>query len=505
MTMRTVTIDITLEQPAVFSLQSGSAGAHRGLDYIPGSTLLGHAAGTLYTQLSTDDAWTLFHSGRVRFGDGLPVCAAATAWPVPLSWHAIKGDAPLRDGRFLDDALFDPSFVTAQQDSQPRQVRGGYVTESGDFVLPPRVQTLKTTIDPATGRAAEGQLFGYEAIAAGQRFRAVLSRDADVHDDLWKRLTEVMQGSARLGRSRSAQFGRVVMQAEELGEDTPRSTPPSEELTLWLLSDLALDRAGQPCLAPEPSLLGLPAGSEWLADSSFLRPRRYSPYNAYRRHYDTERQLISRGSVLRYRLSTPLDSATVRMLESGVGQHIEAGLGRVAVNPRLLSTSPPQFAAHAVASPSRETRKAPASSPLSPFARALAARHARLHGDGMEAAARDLHRRYGAIVKQARAYDAFSEPPGRSQWGRLKQLASDHRHESADLLHALFNQENGAIRARAKTGWEVRYGTDPGERLADWMQAALQDAQGDLSELIGQLATVVLHEQTPDQVTGEPA
>lgn len=65
-------MDVFLEQPLIVTQQAASAGAQLSLDYLPGSLLLGLAASRLYAELSEDDAWTLFHSGMVRFGDGLP-------------------------------------------------------------------------------------------------------------------------------------------------------------------------------------------------------------------------------------------------------------------------------------------------------------------------------------------------------------------------------------------------------------------------------------------------
>ena len=109
-------------------------------------------------------------------------------------------------------------------------------------------------------------------------------------------------GKAHLGRSRSAQFGAVDIEQQDLVQTNQVKIPAQPLLTLWLTSDMQLQNNGQPTLIPEPQVLGLPEGTKWITESSFLRTRRYSMYNAYRRHYDKERQVISRGSVLRYQL-----------------------------------------------------------------------------------------------------------------------------------------------------------------------------------------------------------
>lgn len=492
--MPIATLDITLLQPVVISSQSGSAGSHQGLDFIPGATLLGHAAANLYAGLSADDAWTVFHSGKIRFGDALPLVADELALPMPLSWHIVKGDAATADGRLPPGAVFDPALAAAPGNRQPAQLRSGYVTASGRLVLPARLKSAKTAIDASTGRAAESQLFGYEALAPGQAFRAVLSADDAVPQALWQKLVEAVSGRARLGRSRSAQYGEVQIRC------TPSSAsaaPPSagSRLTLWLLSDLALESAGQPCLLPDPGLLGLPPGSRWLPEESFLRQRRYSPYNAYRRHYDCERQVISRGSVLRYELAEALDEASLQGLTLGLGAHLESGLGQVVVNPDALAQAHPRFQ-EAGTVQQASTRPPAAQVKPTAFISALRARHQRNHGGSAEDDARTLHKRYRDLIGQALRFDPFAQPPGRSQWGRMKQLASDLRQDPAALFKALFDDASGAARPRKNTGWEVRYGVAEGDTLSAWLRDELDSRQVALPALLGHLAALELHADT---------
>ena len=88
---------LTLLDDCVFSARNATEGGHHSLSRIPGQTLLGAAAARLYGTFIErgDDAYTAFHSGRVRFLDGLPSDADAIAYPVPLAWHRPKsgGDA----------------------------------------------------------------------------------------------------------------------------------------------------------------------------------------------------------------------------------------------------------------------------------------------------------------------------------------------------------------------------------------------------------------------------
>lgn len=497
--MPIINVDIHLQQPAIISLHPATAGTHQGLDFIPGATLLGHAASRLYAQLDEASAWLLFHSGKVRFGDALPLGGnGQTSLPMPLSWHVDKGKPATKEGRLIPDHVYDPSMAAPAPAAQPAALRSGHVTVCGQRISVQRLQTLKTAIDARRGMAADGQLFGYEAMAADQHFRATVQADADVPESLWQQLLQALSGNARLGRSRSAQFGLARLQT---GPASASATPPctGQQLTLLLLSDLALEYLGQPCLEPLPQLLGLPEGSHWLPTASFLRQRRYSPFNGWRRHYDPERQVISRGSVLRFELPRCLDQAERLRLADGLGLYQESGLGQILVNPALLANASPSFEATATTAAIKEAPVAV--QPDSTLARVLAARAKARDPDRIRQIASQLMAAYDQRLQDAKAFNPLAMPPGRSQWGRLKQLASDHRHDARKLSHALFDPENGVLRDRS--GWNLRFGTGPDDTLHNWLAQELQKAGNDLPELVGHLAVQGLAHSTKQHASGE--
>lgn len=505
--MQQAIFDIELKQPLIISQQAASAGAHQSLDYLPGSTLLGLVAARLYARLSSDDAWLVFHSGHVRFGDALPVHAKHVGFPVPLCWHSYKGESAKKDGKFLAEKLFDPALKQGDETRQPVQVRSGYVTHSGDEIQPKRQQTLKTAIDRETGMAAESQLFGYEALDSGQHFRFTLSADACVEAALWQRIQDALKGVAQLGRSRSAQFGQVLITACAQKSTPIETARASDTLTLWLISDLALEEQGQPCLIPHPHLLGLPEGSRWLSESSFLRSRRYSPYNAFRRHYDSERQVITRGSVLRYALPRALTADELHPLEHGIGLHIESGLGQVLVNSALLQDGTPRFtAAKTSVSVSKVKTK-----PDAPSSRLISVLHSRL-GTRLSATAveKDAKIIFSGLcqrVSEARRYAACAqgvpiEAPNRSQWGLLKQFASDYRNQPNELWEKLTHPVDGVLRPRS--GWNLRYSYTQDAELGIWLKNELEAhrKRSDFSALIGQLAVFGLQQAWLDCCAG---
>lgn len=509
---------ITLEQDVILGATGASTGNLDTLDYLPGSVFLGVAASRLYASLSDTEAWQLFHSGAIRFNDALPLASGEATWPMPLNWHHYKGEAfKLTDATASHDTLdatrlFDPVLGKdqVQQERQPKQLRKDYVSASGAYYKSGKHLRMKTALDADTGRAAEGQLFGYQSLNAGQSFYLVLEASAE-HEALLDRVAACLSGGMRLGRSRSAQYGRAFCELQQSPAAVMPTSAHSDDhaLTLWLLSDLALvDGAGQPTVQPLPERLGLPEGSEWLSDRSFLRTRRYSPYNAYRRSYDEERQVICRGSVLRYRLTETLSEAQCVALQQGVGLHQSAGLGRIAVNPKMLSRAIPVFAdASPTVLTSTTSRSESAAAAIPEATRLIKVLEQRTSGSGPAEAAETAQKLFKTLsdaVQQARIWQGVAahqpiQAPNRSQWGRIKELASQHRRDPDALRRKLYSGAQAVIRGRS--GWELEIG--PGETLEARITPLLQETSDHiLPDAIGQLAALGLTQHWERTIQG---
>jgi len=332
--MKHVTLKITLQDAVVLSEREATGSGHRTLRHVPGSVLLGVAASRLYRRLSTEDAFLAFHSGRVRFVSGMPSGdGRAPAWPMPICLH--------RDKLGQKSDTYNACFGLPSDDRQRVAVRDGFIEATADGKAikrsPHTLRVTKTAIDASTGSAADSQLFSYECLAAGQRFLAAVEADDDVPPELFDAIIAALIGEVRLGRSRSAEFGRATIERvvtagleAPAGRDAP--APFVDEGTVWLLSDLAaLDAFGQPTVQPTAADLGLPGQIDWT--HSFVRTRRYSPWNAHRGGYDAEKLLLQAGSVLW------ITAAEGRLCsgQHSLGRHTEAGLGRVWVAAPLLS------------------------------------------------------------------------------------------------------------------------------------------------------------------------
>ncbi|KAA0874790.1 type III-B CRISPR module-associated Cmr3 family protein [Nitrincola tapanii] len=521
----TQTFKVTLLQDLILSARAATEGGHEGLDYIPGANFLGAVAGKLYPSLNDDEAFALFHSGSIRFGDALPLTGdMKPCWPVPLSLHAYKGESYKEphgvNSRFRSGVLFDPALQTAAANNrQPKQVRKGYCSAAGDLIEPLSQLHVKTALNAETNRAAEGQLFSYQSLCAGQEYYLVLQAESD-YPELFQQVCECLLGELRLGRSRSAQFGKVKLEILDLKQSRPESAAGhSEELTLWLLSDLALlDPQGQPTLIPDAHSLGLPEGTEWLVEKSYLRSRRYSTFNGYRRSYDTERQVISRGSVLRYRLAKTLESEELQRLQQ-IGLYQEQGLGAVAVNPTLLKQSEPAFAP---SSPVEHLPKAQKIQlPTGNAPELIRALQRRMQGSAdserFTRVAEAIFTRLLDMIVSARSWagllpgELLQDAPGRSQWGNIRALANDNRDRPQQFDEAF----NRLLDERSAWKFEV----SPNRKFSSCLKRAVHEScdeysipQEQRSEVLARVAVLAGSEQwqqalegrLPSEIQGEP-
>lgn len=468
---------LTLEEDAVFSERAATIGGHRSLDYIPGSALLGAAASQLYSQLSTNDAFTLFHSGQVRFSNGLPLGAAeTTAWPIPLCWHQVKGEQIYTEHNSTKQFIAKNIWLGAElpDNKQPQQLRNGYVTNSGACLQPRDDMRLrmKTSIDFNTGRARTGMLFGYEAISAGQRFRSQITADASVDSKLITKLRKVFTNPIYLGRSRSAEYGRVTVTVRDWAPK-PLKTHTSKHITLWLLSDLAaLDDKGQPTFAPKPEWLGLPPG-QLLLDRTFLRTRRYSTWNAHRASPDLERQVIGQGSVLTFELTEPCPQQTLAQLAAGIGAHQEVGLGQVDPNPFWLHNQD-QHPYFETASAVTEHKKPTPSVHKSALVKWLEGeQYTQQTRSDITTQVRELISDYRACLRSARILKGLADDveigPSASQWGNVLAKAKEAR-DSRGLGAGLFEGNSCACK-ETMSGWQDEYWTPQGlEKFSDWIR-----------------------------------
>jgi len=461
------TYRLTLRSDVALTAQSATIGEHRTLRHVPGAQLLGAAAKALYAKLDPDDAFTLFHSGKVRFGDARPTGPdGAPTLPMPAAWHFAKGGEETTLWNLARAERED--VTTGGEKRQPKQLREGFVTAALVEVKPRTRFALKTAVD-SDGRARDGFLFGVEALVAGQTFVGRVSVDDGVTTELWSKLERALTGAIRIGRSRSAEFGDVRL---EWLPDAPVDWTPTDAaapgVALFLCaSDVALRDAntGAPTLEPDPKAFDLEG---WTFDParSFLRYRSYSPFNGFRKRPDTERQVLTAGSVIAFapQGEAALDDQKVRSaLARGVGEHRQEGLGEVVFEPALLAAARDIAL---TAEPKREKEQADKpqaaalKDPLAEWAEA-SAKAARRDDDAWDFA----HDSVGRFAE-------YGLP--RSQWGEVRRIACGQRDFLA-LRAALLRFVNDGVRALDRAWGRSQKGKRAGEALLDFIDDAAKD------------------------------
>lgn len=461
--MPSLFLELACETDVAISERSATLGGYQPLDYVPGSQLLGAAARLLYDTLPPEASFRIFHAGAVRFGNALPVSRAGEpAYPIPLSFHHEKGCSWEEGGRAIAERLANRSRASATTQAEREQIRSGYLDRFGFVAKPDLRSTLRTAVHES-GRAREGFLYGIGGIPGGTRLLARV--DADDSADL-ERLRGALAGrTLLLGRSRQAEMGRVACrETTPFSEPRGQSAPPEDEAVFWCLSDLALrnPETGQPEFEPFPEAFGLPAGFELDLERSFLRPRRYSPFNGKRRRPDLERQVIIAGSVIFFagRGAARCDPQQIRRrVERGVGEYRQDGLGRVAFAPVLLAAERPVFEEGGGATRAAEPHVAEPTGPLRDWLRVRneeIGAEEKAWKNGYELAKAFVALRHASAIHVA-------------QWGEIRRLARVHGERAGAEIDRFIRD---GVR---KLAWakEVRRG----ESLADWLIRELAEVR----------------------------
>lgn len=343
----------TLTTDVVLNVKSATEGNNQTLDFIPGNNFLGIVAGQLYPKVEQMTAWTLFHSGKVRFGDAHPLSGDRRSVRVPAAMYQPK----------LDKSECYISFKTDSgkadiRKKQLKQCRVGFYTFAdgkGKLVATDKQFAIKSAYDRTARRSKDEAMYGYESLAAGQAFAFDVEVDDDCDSALMELITKALCGQRRLGRSRSAQYGLV--QIAEARFEEARSQAATGEVTVYADSRLIfLDHDdNMPTFQPTAADLGLPDGARIDWSKSQVRTFQYAPWNFKRQAYDVDRCGIEKGSVF------VVDCPTGCPSESRyVGAYRNEGFGKVIYNPDFLRAEADgkakyQLAAKEAAAPTTNT------------------------------------------------------------------------------------------------------------------------------------------------------
>lgn len=334
--METLYFKCTLLTDVIINSKAASEGDQKTLDFIPGNNFLGIAASSLYEK--DVDSLSVFHSGKVRFGDAHPGLNETRSLRMPASFYFPKG-AELTDGVYIHH-FYDKNSDKLGINNGPQQLkqcRTGFYMFNEDIatkIETPMSFSIKSKYNPETRASEKGKMFGYQSLNAGGVY--YFSIESDMDSETNKKIAESLKGNRRLGRSRSAQYGLVEIKTSTFTEVQSQNKPlvigKKNHIAVYADGRLIfLDKdSGMPTFQPTSEQLGLPAGKKIIWELSQIRTFQYAPWNFKRQAFDTDRCGIEKGSVFIVECETSPNSSKY------VGSYNNEGFGKVIYNPYFL-------------------------------------------------------------------------------------------------------------------------------------------------------------------------
>lgn len=214
------------------------------LDFLPGTYLLPHVTRAL--QGTLPNCREAIVRGDIQVLPGMLEVNGSRGLPVPLAlFHEKTG------GGFDKRNTVYNRFCEAAGTKQLKGYREGYIGAYQTGQLPtykkvPKSLGTHNTVKDDVQRPTEevGGVYSLEAIAAGVTLRSELRVRGDIKAQLDKKTVDWWRAltceEAALGSSNKDDYGTVEIRAEEVLRLSPTPHPPSQKLTVWLLSDILL-------------------------------------------------------------------------------------------------------------------------------------------------------------------------------------------------------------------------------------------------------------------------
>lgn len=460
----------TLLSKVVLSARAATEGQVDSLDYIPGAKFMGIVAKT-YDKKNTQECHDLFHAGKVRFSNAYPLVDGKLFYPAPLSYFVEKGDK-LTDSPVYLDHLLEPDVRNKMSDDriQTKQVRSGYVDGAGDGFL--KIETdyqLKSAYDAENRRSKDSQMYGYSSLPKGMEFSFSVESENDAYAD---KITKALTGDHGVGRSRTAEYGRVRIETAEKPKATTAQATTGKYTLVYAVSDLCFyDAFGQ---AKQPTAQDLGFGNEakilWARTQ--VQSGLYQSWNSKRWNRNADRWVIRKGSVFLLE-NVPSGAASERQW---VGSNHQEGFGQVWVNPPFLRATEGEYQRSALTKIEVErTATAPQLKELATvnagLLNLLTRRKSQRSNDN------DI---YTAVNKFVADNKSKFQGISGAQWGTLRSYAK-HAANGTALKQLIFSEKTGFLhRGQSEKAWKNK---------RDTLQTAVKDvADADQSAFLQLLA-----------------
>lgn len=329
--METLKFKCTLLSDVILNVKSASEGAQQTLEFIPGSCFLGIVA-RKYAEFG-NNAMTIFHSGKVRFGDAHLAIEDCRTLKIPASMYYPKL-------KKVTEACYIHHFYNRENDKednggpqQLKQCRNGFYSfqnKVATLAMSDKSFAIKSAYDRIERRSKDSMMYGYESLNEGAEFYFSVEVDSE---ELAEGIAKSLCGIQKIGRSRTAQYGLVRIESFDFKESL---SGDSYENLVTIYADgrlIFFDENGVPTFQPTAEDFGIKEGRiVW--EKSQIRTFQYSPWNFKRQCFDTDRCGIEKGSVF-----VVENAKDCPQKSQYVGCYRNEGFGKVIYNPDFLDAN----------------------------------------------------------------------------------------------------------------------------------------------------------------------
>ena len=371
-----ITINVALEEKAIFSKNLSPGNIYYSYDYIPGSVLWGTFA-TRFPKSNIQKFYETFFQEKVIFTNLYPTISSdIVALPLPLSTFACKykpgwtKKSVISEKHRFYDCLLDVSKIEDRCqycESKKKNFINGFYYKKGDNYYS---CNAKKTIDMHNHIDDESQsaklndgLYSYEVLTEGQKFTGyiLLRGEWDEFKEIHKLITSIKEKKTSMGKGRNNGYGLSTIDFINYGEsyklDNKRLYLNDDKLdlsenrhkfTLTFISDsFLLDKYGNYFTYIDEiilcDILNLNYDfnsnfnpEEFRLIRSFCRVKEIDGYNIKHKLPKSKMIGLQKGSSFYFEYTgSDYKTLTERLLEierNGVGERKVEGYGRAIVN-----------------------------------------------------------------------------------------------------------------------------------------------------------------------------
>ncbi len=473
---RAIKIILEAIDPLVITDGSSEGQAHRCLDYVPGSMLLGALASQWIRKNpkenpdNNNEFKSLFLGNAVRFLNAYPLHGGSRTWPSPLSLKYIKNQFGIPESFnngtqpvIMNSRAFAEKPVGLERDKAKKLYKERFPDESSQNIQLKKVKpcfiapetylrasvakqwNMHVAIDEKKRKAEDEKLFGYEAISSDAIFESAVLFESDDDGRAVKKLLKNIE-YLWVGHSRSAGYGKCEIKLEDINDYTERSAAANhisegERFNILLLSDYVAKDGWTPPFEGLISDLKEEFGCDITLHNDILpfsAQREVPGFNSKWRLPRPTRTAIAKGSVITFSAGKPIDSSVItQVMRKGIGGLRREGFGRICVNPEFLKKE--QFSSKTSDHGLGSTQKQPSDSPEKPGSAKPSTALRALRSRALRRISDDAARRFLASDSVRKFLDGVNnqhdlfKKPSNTQLSNIRSMAMDTSVERDSL------------------------------------------------------------------------